>query len=108
MAKMRLRKKEGILEFGGKEFKLKPLDLNDLIDGEQEHGLDMAGISQGKNKLKDMRTMVYLVIKKANPEGAEPIDMLWVGANIDLTDKETLEGVVNFIALGEKSVKKAG
>ena len=106
MTQMRLRTEEGILEFGGKEFHLKPLDLNDMIDGEEEHDLDMTALSQGKSKLKDIRTLFYLVINKANPEGEEAIDLKWVGANIDLTDKETLVGVINFIAPGEKSAEE--
>jgi len=108
MAKMRLRKDEGILEFGGKEFHLKPLDLNDMIDGEEEHGLNMTALAQGKSKLRDIRTLFYLVINKANPEGEEPIDLKWVGAHIDLTDKDTLEGIINFIAPGGESASQDG
>lgn len=108
MEKMRLDIKKGILKFGGREFHLKPLDLNDMIEGEEEHGMDMSALDQGKNKLKDLRTMFYLVIKKAVPEGEEPVDIKWVGANIDLTDKKTLGAVANFIAPGGESTEKAG
>ena len=108
MTQMRLRKDEEILEFGEREFQLKPLDLNDMIEGEDEHNLDMNKMSKGIARLRDIRTIFYLLMKKAVPEGEEPIDVKWVGKHFNMRDKETIEAVTNFIAPGGESQKHDG
>ena len=108
MTQMRLRENEEILEFGKREFHLKPLNLNDMIEGEEEHGLDFTKMGPGDIKLKSMRTIFFLLIKKAVPEGEEPITIEWVGEHLDITDKETIGAISNFIAPGAESPKHDG
>lgn len=84
------------LMVGGKEFNLKPLSLNNWIEAE-ELGLDMGRLKKGNSvKLSDMRTIVYVALKRAAPEDAE-ITLEWVGESLDLGDMDAFKVITNFI-----------
>ena len=84
------------LKLGDREFDLKPLTLNDWIEGE-DMGLDISRMGRKDVKLRDLRTIAYLAAKAAAPED-ESITPEWVGKQINLGDKEVFEQLQNFIS----------
>lgn len=80
------------LEFGGKEFELKPLTLNDWIEAE-DLGLDITRLQKKDVKIRDMRTLVYVALHKADPTVA----IEWVGENLALDNMEVFNKIVGFI-----------
>ena len=84
------------LRVGNKDFDLKPLSLNDWIKAE-ELGLDMGRLQKKEGvKLSDMRTIVFVALRRAAPDDAE-VTLDWVGENLNLTDTSTFEVISNFI-----------
>jgi hypothetical protein len=80
------------LELGGKEFELKPLTLNDWIIAE-DMGLDMMKLQKGNVRLRDMRTLCYIVLHRVDPEITEE----WIGDKLSLDDMTLFNQIANFI-----------
>ncbi len=93
------------LKFGGKEFDLKPLNLNDWIAAE-DLGLDMQRMSKKEVKIRDMRTIVFVACKKAAPEDVEVTEE-WVGENLDFKNTEVFKQVQNFIGSNTPSAEQS-
>lgn len=86
------------LTFGGKDFELKDLTLNDWIKAE-DLGLKLSKLSKLKDdpealSMKDIRTFVFIVLSRADAT----ITDIWVGDNLSLDNmQEVMSAVGNFI-----------
>lgn len=82
------------LTLGGKEFELKTFNLNDWIEL-QEKGVDFNKYKDGAvPPMKDLRTLVWVAVKKATPEITEE----WIGEQLSTENMgEVVNAIVNFI-----------
>ena len=80
------------LTLGGKEFELKSLTLNDWIKAE-DLGLDIKRLQNQEIKLKDVRTLTYIVLVKCDSS----ITPEWIGENLSIDNMEVLKTITNFI-----------
>lgn len=80
------------LEFGGKEFELKSLNLNDLVECEDK-GIDFQLMRKEQGiSMRKVRTLLWIVLKKVDNTVTEE----WVGTNMSLGTMEVFKDVVNF------------
>jgi len=80
------------LTLGGKEFELKSLTLNDWIKAE-DLGLDIKRLQNQEIKLKDVRTLTYIVLVKCDSS----ITPEWIGENLSIDNMEVFKEITNFI-----------
>ena len=92
-----------IIKFAGKDYELKSLNMNDWIELE-DNGFDIKKFQKGgEPSFKDMRLIVWIALKKADPE----ITLEYVGEKLDpLRDVEVFTDIVNFIVAKEESLEK--
>lgn len=81
------------LSLGGKNFELKPLNLNDWVKIE-DSGINLDDAMKGKIKFKDLRTIAFVALHKVD----NSIDENWVGENIALDDMGVITKIINFIS----------
>lgn len=81
------------LKIGGKEFELKPLNLNDWIEAE-DLGIDMARLRREDIRFRDLRALAFVAVKKVD----STITLEWIGENLGLDDMEVIKDLTNFIS----------
>jgi hypothetical protein len=97
------------LSFGGKDFELKTLCINDWIALEDK-GIDLQELGQKdkngqvKMNLKTVRSLVWLVLHRVDNTVTEE----WVGENLDHTSPEfkaVMETVTSFLSPTQESLE---
>lgn len=57
----------------GKEYLASPLTLEDISDAEEKFGCDLNGFDKVMSKSKNIAFLIYLMLRKKNPEITESV-----------------------------------